>query len=702
MIKMIKPAQLLLGSLASLSFCFSSLAFAGEDKPFGLEAKNISYLENGDVIEASGTVKVKSDKYGLVEADTVRYYHKNEHIIATGNVVFTTPEGLVTRSHHIELDQNFKTGLVKSLNMRLGKYENAHLTAESAKLENNKVYLENALYSACPIPKQDDVANLDTAPAPVWQIRSDNIVIDKEKESVTYKDMWFDIYGQPVFWLPWLRHPANPNKAVSGILPPSVGTSGNRGQEIETSFYWRQDKHNDAMLNARYMTKRGLLLTGEQRFIRNSTSGVIRAGIIDDDKLDTRNFIDGSVEHVIKEGLRAGINVQSSSDDTFYDDFLGFNPNFLESNIYAEDTSLTHYFGLKSTYFRDMRSGQPSNFTPQPLLQGDFNKKFKTSREGEEVFVSGNLLTLDREIGTDVNRLIASVGWQKHINTGGGNLFDLQAQVNGALYNIHNNPTTKEWEERLVPEVSAMWQNPFISPGGKHTITPMTKVIASPTGNNSRDIPNEESVFFELDASNIFDNNRFAGNDRVENGLRVIYGVENTWTRNFNRLFSLFVGQSYRAFDDNNFAANSGAATKFSDWVGQARAQSGIFTLSNRFRLDNNNLSPRRVDTFVTAGNLDSNYLGVAHTFLDDGPEEIRTNAQLELNKKWSVAGQWQQNLNTGGKLLGAQGKLTYTHCCYKVSFVVKRRGFENRNVNSSTDYLINFELLSLGRSREQ
>ena len=671
-----------------------------------LEAKTIEYLEDGKVVAAKGGIIVTSKEHGTIKADSLRYYTEEDKLMATGSVIFTDIDGTVTRTQTLEIDDEFKKGVTTLLMVELSPKTSAHFWAKKASLDGDLLTFENAVYSACPLPDElrENLAAgnkqaLDSSEAPLWQIRSNKATANLEEDIVIHRNMWFDVKGQPIFWLPWMRHAATSEKALTGFLQPQIATSGNRGEEVKLPFYWRQAKNLDATLEARYMSKRGLLMSGEQRFAKGYTSGAFRGGIIDDDELnDTRTFITGSAEHVANPGRRFGLHVQQASDDTFFDDFLGFNPNFLTSGLYAEDASKDHYLGITSTYFRDTRAGQNADLTPQPLFNATFEKEFDVRGKNEQVFIRSDFLTLERDSGLDMRRLITRAGWQKHINTDSGHLFDIEASVRGDVYNIDNNPTGHAWAEQITPQLSLMWQNPFISSSGKHVITPMVKAVGTTTNNNDAEIPNEDSFSFELDAANLFEENRFAGKDRIENGLRIIYGLENTWTKNHNQALSLFLGQSWRTGSDNTFPTDSGHTTKLSDWVGQARLQTGIFQLTNRFRLDKNNADPRRIDSFFTVGRPGETFLGLAYTYEQGGAEELRGNARWQINNAWALSGNWQRDLTGGGKLLQAEGGVTYTHCCYEVSFDVRRRGFENRNVESSTDFIINFSLLTHGR----
>ena len=702
--------------LAYTTFYFACVASvntarADETPPIDLEAETIEYLQQGRVLSAKGDVVVISQTYGKIVADILTYNQDKNHLIATGNVKFTDAEGRVTRTQRLEIDDQFKKGITSLLLVKLSPDSSAHFWAEKAQLEDNTLVFNDATYSACPLPKDlrknltqgnEDKVNHSSAPvsAPVWQIRSDEARADMDEKVIVHNNMWLDVYGQPVLWLPWMRHAASEDKALSGFLKPEVATSGNRGEELSLQYYWRQSDNLDATFESRYMSERGLLGSAEQRFSVGNTSGRFKGGVIDDEELDdTRAYITGSTEHVAQPGRRFGLNVQQATDETFFDDFLGFNPSFLTSSVYAEDASQDHYFGVSSTFFEDIRVGSDDDRTPQPVINGTFEKEFALNGANEQLFINSDFLTLERDEGLDMRRFINKFGWQKHINTSDGHLLDLQASVRGDIYNIDNNTTTnQEWAQRLTPEISAMWQNPLISQGGSHVITPMVKAVATPTDTTDPEIPNEDSLSFELDAANLFQENRFAGNDKIENGFRLIYGLENTWTKNHNQAFNLFLGQSWRTGGDNEFLANSGHSTKLSDWIGQARIQTDLFQFTNRFRLQKDSLDPQRVDSFFTVGTPGETFLGLTYSFEKGNTEELRSNARWQMNEGWAISGEWQRDLTQGGKLLQAEGGVTYTHCCYEVSLKVRRRGFENRNVDSSTDFIVNFDLLTQGR----
>jgi hypothetical protein len=139
-----------------------------------------------------------------------------------------------------------------------------------------------------------------------------------------------------------------------------------------------------------------------------------------------------------------------------------------------------------------------------------------------------------------------------------------------------------------------------------------------------------------------------------------------------------------------------------SDWVGLLEAKPyDWLALSSKFRLDNSTLDARRMDNSALLGDYESSYFLLTHSQLDSGPEEVRMSGRYVLNEKYSFEGEIHRDLRNGGRYLNTEGQINYTAQCYRLSFMARRRGFENRNVPPSTDYLFNVELLTLGRDYE-
>ena len=220
----------------------------------------------------------------------------------------------------------------------------------------------------------------------------------------------------------------------------------------------------------------------------------------------------------------------------------------------------------------------------------------------------------------------------------------------------------------------------------------------SPRGGNPTGIPNEDSVAYELDANNLFEPSRFAGRDRVESGPRGMWGLDNRWGYAGTTDWRLFIGQSYRRFDDVALPESGGASANVSDWVGYMEANpTNWFKLSQRFRLDHANFSTRRMDTSFMLGREDIGFARATYSYLTDGPEDLYAEAEYPFNDSVRFISHMRRDL-VDDRLLSGEAGLRFSADCYELEVVARRRGYTNGgDLQPSTDYLVNLELLTFG-----
>jgi LPS-assembly protein len=143
---------------------------------------------------------------------------------------------------------------------------------------------------------------------------------------------------------------------------------------------------------------------------------------------------------------------------------------------------------------------------------------------------------------------------------------------------------------------------PFIRNFGSTSVIlePMAQVIVAPLLGVNPYIPNEDSVSFEYDETNLFALNRFPGADLVESGQRINLGARATADWGDGREISFIVGRTFRAEPDPAFDTASGLAGASSDWVTAINFNPvSWFSAYTRERLDANTFAIRRDDTGV-------------------------------------------------------------------------------------------------------
>lgn len=121
-------------------------------------------------------------------------------------------------------------------------------------------------------------------PRPKWLFDAQRIVVDVDSTAKIYRSD-FRLLGIPVFYFPYVTHPAQLERQ-SGLLIPSVGNSSTKGYITGDSVYWVFNRSSDATVGAEYYSKRGWaqqgafrMLSSENSFLFFTYTGVVDRGI---------------------------------------------------------------------------------------------------------------------------------------------------------------------------------------------------------------------------------------------------------------------------------------------------------------------------------------------------------------------------------------------------------------------------------------
>ena len=188
-------------------------------------------------------------------------------------------------------------------------------TADRLNFEGeNQFRLINGTYTTC-VPGNDD-----------WYAKSSNLQLDYDREVATGDDGTVYFKDVPIFYSPWLSFSLN-NARKSGFLVPSFGTSTTSGAEFALPYYWNIAPNMDATITPRVMTKRGLQVSNEFRYLNTAFGGLYqgkaRTTLLPGDQLrDGDNRYALSLEHqqTTANGFSGTINYNKVSDDNYFTD----------------------------------------------------------------------------------------------------------------------------------------------------------------------------------------------------------------------------------------------------------------------------------------------------------------------------------------------------------------------------------------------
>ncbi|WNK01559.1 LPS assembly protein LptD [Thalassospiraceae bacterium LMO-JJ14] len=668
-----------------------------------LSADSMTYDRDLGLVVATGNVGITYGTRSLI-ADKVSYNQKTDVVIADGNVSMTDQTGKVLFGDKVEITGDLKDGIIYNIGLVLE--DKSRVAGAGARRSNAEITeISRAVYSPCNLCKDDPSA------APLWQIKAIRVIHDSEQKQISYRNAWLEVYGIPVAYTPYLSHPDPTVKRRSGFLAPTFSNSSDLGLQLRTPYFWAIDEHQDATFAPMLATDGGQGAIGQ--FRRNFKHGSIIADgnfVVDDPDKGSRGYIDLETEYHIDPTWRAGLKVETASDDT-YTRRYGFDTEpVLVSRGYLEGFRGQNYQALNTYAFNDLRQEEESGDSPIVLPMYDFNYSGKRDRAGGFASFDFNALNIIRDSGTDTRRFAFRPRWDRPFNGSFGEIYNASVSLAADAY--HASDVTRDdgssytgMSGRFVPRASLSWRLPLIRPGENfsQTIEPLASVTVAPNGGNPDKIPNEDSQEIEFDETNLFQDNRYDGFDRVDGGTRFNYGLNWVLTGNEGGSTSVFLGQSYRPRIDSSYSQSSGLEDNFSDFVGRVQiSPQKYLNMIYRTQFSPDNLSPQRNELSANIGtpafNVNTDYIFINQKQGSEfsGREEINGGISSEISKNWSTYVRARHDLSASD-LRSLGFGIVYEDECIKFTSQFSRSYFEDRDLRPSDAVTFTVVLKTLG-----
>ena len=681
-----------------------------------LLADRITLDRKTNVVTAEGNVDVVQGDRHLF-ADVLHYDQNANTIDAEGNVTLLEPNGDALYAERLELSDDFKNGVAQQLRGRLHDNE-LFAAASGTRTDGTVTEMEKAVYSPCPLCPNSNSP-------PLWQISAQRIVHDQVEHEITFHNAFFELYGVPIAYTPYLSQPDPTVERKSGFLPPSFGTNSQLGQFVQTPYYFALAPNYDVTLAPIFLTQEPPVLTAEYRHLlpsgqfnlSGSGTYATEAGSSSDPTPSGdafRGHLKGKGSFNLTDDTRWGYDLAVTTDDTYLQRYKFSNDNVLTNRLFTEKVWDRNYAALNGYAFQGLRPTDHQGDIPVALPLAETELKSQPWRWGSRFTLDSSLLALTRTGGLNTRRLSTTGGWELPWMSELGDQYQLALSLRGDAYYTDGDPETFSSEGggnatgRVLPRLTADWSWPWIgdSFGMTSTLEPIANFTWTLDNPNANSIPNEDSQDLEVDDSNIFEPNRFAGLDRVEGGAKVSYGMRFGTYGDSGELVSGLLGQSYRLSGENKeFDPESGINEALSDYVGRIDITPDPFSrLSYRFRVDQSDLAPTRNEVNARFGprrlRFDVDYLSLqqdpAVQGSDQSREEITAGAVLGLLPSISLGAETRRNLQLDEPIWYKVG-LVYRHPCLTLIAGIERSYTRQADVRESTTFSVRVVFPHLG-----
>ncbi len=701
-------------------------------RAIAFEASTVSYDSDSDTVIAEGDVVLRSDDQS-VRADAVSWNRTSGEIVATGNVRAVDEDGNQLFTDRIELTDELKAGAMS--NLLLAFREGGRLAAnEGRRSETGDIVLDRAAYTGCPVVDEN---GCDKTPS--WRVTARRVFYDAEAKTVRFEGAYLELFGRRVLPLPGLSIRSD-GGASSGFLIPDFGLTTTNGVEVVGSYYWRIADNRDLLLSSYVYTDAAPMVSGEYRALTGSgayqVTGFLTYGTriplnatVPTTERDMRGYLFANGRFQLDSNWSVTGSVRVASDRTFLRRYDITRDDRLRSMIDVERIDDNSYLTMAGWATQALLVPTPQGLVPIALPVVDYRYRLEDPLLGGRVELQANSLAITRTSGQDTQRAFARAQWSLRRITGFGQELTVTALLRGDVYHSDENGTTATatyrgnagWEARGIAIAAVDMKWPLVGSflGGTQVLTPRVQLVASPPINNL-DIPNEDSRAIDLEDSNLFALNRFPGYDRVEDGVRVTYGVD--WETEFpGWRIKANIGQSYRVTDKPSlFPDGTGLTEEFSDFVGRTEVRFRDFLrFRHRYRVDKDSFAVRRNDIDATIG-TDETYLELGYLRLNrdidlasedlQDREELRAAGRVAFADYWSVFGSAVVNLTNreedpsftadGFKPLRTRLGLAYADDCLEFGFTWRRDYASLADARRGDSFHIYFALRNLGFRR--
>jgi LPS-assembly protein len=219
----------------------------------------------GDIWTLNGEVVIHYRDY-VLRAEKVIYHQTTSELDAEGNLqVSGGHDDIALTASHGDMRLNMHTARFYDVTGTMGVHRTGRAAVYSTPnpfIFSARVLLQTGEGSYKVIDGSMTNCRL---PKPDWQLLSRAINLSNGLASTS--NTYFKLFGVPIFYLPYLRHPIDQNGRESGFLIPVISNGSSiRGSTFGEQFYWVINRSMDMIIGSEYYSRRGWAPNGDFRY----------------------------------------------------------------------------------------------------------------------------------------------------------------------------------------------------------------------------------------------------------------------------------------------------------------------------------------------------------------------------------------------------------------------------------------------------
>jgi LPS-assembly protein len=481
------------------------------DRVDGRAGRDIT-LEGEAEVRSAGTV---------VRADRLTYYETDDEVIAIGNVRVVR-EGQVFTGPQLQLRLEASQGYFEQPRYYL-PLSGARGSAERVDfLGRTAVALTNATYTTC---RPDD---------PDWYLKAGSITLDRTAEEGEARNATLYFMDVPIGATPYFGFPLG-DRRRSGFLAPSLSATNTLGGEVRVPYYWNIAPNYDLTLLTAVSGQRGLQLGAIARYLERNFFGSTLAEYVPDDRVTGTSRWQINSSHITTDwaGWSGGWTIRGVSDDEYFVDYSRSIAQSAERSLPREAWATRPLgdwlFRMRALSYQNIleaRASPPYDRLPQFTLTR-VNRELGDFDAG--LYADLTTFSIDRAGAAQGTRAIVNPSLGYTFGTPGW-FVTPKAALHATAYRLDVNPVGPLDIDRSIPTFSLDTGMVFERPstlGGRaviQTLEPRLFYVYTPYVDQSN-IPVFDTTVSNLSFATLFNENIFAGGDRIADANQVTLGA---------------------------------------------------------------------------------------------------------------------------------------------------------------------------------
>lgn len=554
-----------------------------------------------------------------------------------------------------------------------------------------------------------------------WYLRAKELELDHHTETATASHASIEFKGVPILYTPWIDFSFNQQRK-SGFLFPSFGTTTRSGAEFALPYYWNIAPNMDATVTPRILSKRGVQMRGEFRYLNADYYGQDNIELLPNDNQTKHDRYYAKLTHTqnFGHGWSGNYDIERISDAQYFSDLSTSITATSRVNL-PQRGSLNYsdenwqFTGVAEQYQTLDQLSFPYQRLPQLTVTGNkewtlldtnlysqwSNFQRSSLAPTTQNVTSASGATLNTGVTGSRTVLYPSISVPLESSYG---FITPKLGVHYTEYNLsntaftltdtHGNVTTGEYgnEHRTLPIFSLDSGLYFdrdvrvVKNRYTQTLEPRLFYVYVPYRDQSQ-LPMFDTSEADLNLSTLFAENRFTGNDRINDANQLTMAVTSRLidaNTGIERLVTT-IGQRFY-FGDRKITLPGGdiITNNSSDIVAAVTAR-----LLTHWNVDAAWQYNTELDRSIKA-NLGARYnpepgktLNLSYRFTRESLEQIDLSSEWPLSSQWYSLARWNYSLKENRPIEGIAG-VEYDAGCWQARAVMQR-------VSTATDAKPNY-----------